>query len=79
MSENRIELKDDVLDEVVGGLFAWSRKSMTMTYSHADGSKTTHKVLDLDKAWERSNILHSQNMSEDAILRDLISKGYIAG
>ncbi|MBR6186983.1 MAG: hypothetical protein IKQ41_12075 [Clostridia bacterium] len=79
MSEKKFELNDDMLDQVVGGLFTWNRNSMTMTYSHADGSKTTHRVLDIDKAWERSNILHGQNMNEDKILQDLISKGYIAG
>ena len=79
MSDNRIQLNDEMMDEVVGGLFSWSKKTMTMTYSHPDGTKTTHKVLDIQKAWERSNVLHSKMMSEDDILKDLISKGYIAG
>ena len=79
MSEKKINLSDEVLDEVVGGFFSWNTKTMTMKYSHQDGSVTTHKILDLDKAWERSNILHSQKMPEDEILKDLIAKGYIAG
>ena len=79
MTDNKIKLDDEMLEEVVGGLFSWSRKKMTMTYSHPDGTTTVHKVLDLDKAWERSNILHSKKMNEDDILKDLISKGYIAG
>ena len=79
MSDNKVFLNDDQLDEVVGGLFKWHKKSMVMDYSHKDGSVTKHKILDFQKAWERSNILHSQMIDEDAILKDLVSKGYIQG
>ena len=79
MAENKAAINEELLDQVTGGFFNWSRKSMTMTYSHKDGSVTTHKVLDIDKAWERSNLLHSQKIDEDKILADLISKGYIQG
>ena len=77
MSDHKMNLPDEMLEQVVGGLFTWSRRSMEMKYDHPDGSTTIYKVLDMDKAWERSNMLHAQNMPEDDILKDLISKGYI--
>ncbi len=79
MQNKKIDLSDEMLEDVVGGLFTWSKKKMTMTYSHQDGTTTVHKVLDMQKAWERSNLLHSQMVSEDEILKDLIAKGYIQG
>ena len=79
MSDNKMHLDDDQLDEVVGGLFRWHKKSLVMDYTHSDGTVTKHKILDYAQAWERSNILHSQHMDEDQILQDLIAKGYIQG
>lgn len=79
MSDKKIILDDDQLDEVVGGLFIWHKKSLVLDYTHDDGTVTKHKILDYTKAWERSNILHAQHMDEDKILQDLISKGYIQG
>lgn len=77
--ENRESINEDVLDCVVGGFFHWHKKSLVMDYTHMDGTVTTHQILDYAKGWELSNNLHAQNVPEDEILRQLISKGYIAG
>ena len=79
MSDNKMQLNDDQLDEVVGGLFTWHKKSKVMDYTHSDGTVTKHKILDYSKAWELSNNLHAKHMDEDKILSQLISKGYIQG
>ncbi len=77
MSMERIN--DEDMGLVVGGLFTWNRSTNIMKYEHEDGSKTLHKVLDFEKAWELSNQLHGKNLTEDEILNKLISNGYIAG
>ena len=79
MENNREIIIDEALESVVGGLFRWHKKSLVLDYTHKDGTVTYHKVLDFAKGWELSNNLHGQNVPEDEILRQLISKGYIAG
>lgn len=73
------QIKDEDMGLVVGGIFIWHKDTMNLTYEHADGSKTLHKVLDFEKAWELSNQLHGKNLTEDEILNKLISNGYIEG
>jgi hypothetical protein len=50
-----------------------------MKYEHEDGSITNYEVLNFDEAWNLSNSLHSQNVPEDEILKQLIENKYIAG
>lgn len=77
MSDNRTRIDDELLEQVLGGLFVFHKKSKYLTFTHQDGTVTDHNILDYDKAWERVCILESQNMDEDKIFQDLINKGYI--
>lgn len=70
-------INDDALEQVVGGLMRFNYRQMIMTYTHEDGSETTHHINDFDGAWELSNKLHGKNWREDDILRELYNKGYI--
>ena len=76
MSDRKI-LNDFEVENVVGGLFKWNKSDMIMTYEHSDGSVTTHKILNYDKAWELSNEMHGKNYREDDILKALKNKGYV--
>lgn len=76
MSERRI-LNDQEVENVTGGFMAYNNQTMILTYTHADGTVTTHPILDYDKAWELSNTMHAQNYREDTILKRLKNKGYI--
>ena len=77
MSERKI-IEDKNLEKVVGGFFHFNGNNGTITYSHKDGSQTVHQVLDMDKAWETSNMMHAQKIPEDDIMRELENKGYVA-
>ena len=77
MSEERKELKDRELEQVVGGLFVFNPQTMIMTYTHEDGSVTEHPILKYDEAWKMSNDLHGQNYREDTILKKMKQAGYI--
>lgn len=77
--ENRKQINEEALDSVVGGLFTWHKLTLIMDYTHEDGTKTYHKILNLQKGWELSNQLHGQLIPEDEILAQLISAGYIEG
>ena len=77
MSDNRTVINDDVLEQVVGGLFVFHKLSKYVTYTHQDGTVTEHNVLDYDKAWETSCMLEAQNMDEDRIFETLVASGYI--
>ncbi len=72
-------LDDELLDEVVGGLFKWNPNTMMLKYIHDDGSETYYKVLDFQKGWELSNNLTGQFMDEDKIIARLIAEKYIEG
>lgn len=74
----RMNLTDDQLENVVGGFMLFNNQTMTLTYTHADGSVTTHQILNYDKAWELSNYMHGQNYREDTILKQLKKKGYVS-
>ena len=76
---DRKSIDDEKLEQIVGGMFAFNGNTMTLTYTHADGSVTTHRILDYRNAWTMSNDLHGQNVPEDAILAKMIAAGYIAG
>ena len=79
MSEERRLLKDDELETVVGGFFMFTKSTQTLKYTHRDGSVTVHQIANFNEAWDRSNILHAQNVNEDEILADLIGRGLIEG
>ena len=72
-------IKDENLEQVVGGLFVFQKKDKKMIYTHSCGTVTEHTILDYDKAWELSSRRHAENMNEDSILDELINKGYVAG
>ena len=72
-------LSDEQLEQVMGGLFVFHKKSKYVTFTHQDGTVTEHNTLDYDKAWERCCLLEAQNWNEDDIFRDLVAKGYIEG
>ena len=72
-------ISDEDMGLVVGGLFTWNRSINIMKYEHKDGSITNYEVLNFDEAWNLSNRLHSKNVPEDEILKQLIENGYIAG
>ncbi len=78
MSEGRKIIDEKSLEKVVGGFFHFNTNNNTITYSHKDGSKTVHKILDLDKAWETSNNMHAKKIPEDDIMKELENKGYVA-
>lgn len=77
MATERRPLNEQELDQVVGGLFTFNPTTMTMTYTHADGSVTEHPIYNYDAAWKMSNDLHAQNYREDTILKKMIAAGYI--
>jgi len=79
MSTTRNVLQDEQVENIVGGLFAFNGRTNILTYTHADNSVTTHKILDYKKAWEMSNDLHGKNVPEDDILKQMIANGYIEG
>ena len=70
-------LNDDQLEQVLGGLFVFHKKSKYVTFTHQDGSVSNHNILDYDKAWELCCNLESQNMDEDKIFQQLVNKKYI--
>jgi len=72
------KIDENKLEKVIGGKFSWNSNTGIMTYTHKDGSKTTHRILDLDKGYDLSSQLHGQGMPEDDILTRLINAGYIA-
>ena len=72
------KIDENKLEKVIGGKFCWNSNTGIMTYTHKDGSKTTHRILDLDKGYDLSDKLHGQGMPEDDILAQLINAGYIA-
>lgn len=78
MSEGKIIIDEKTLEKVVGGFFNFNTDDGTIIYLHKDGSQTVHKVLDMDKAWETSNLMHAQKTPEDDIMRELENKGYVA-
>ena len=77
MSTQRIDIEGKELENVVGGSFQFNTKTNTMTYTHEDGSVTEHTILDANKAWETSNLMHAKMIPEDEILATLISYGYL--
>lgn len=72
-------LDDELLDEVVGGLFKWNPNTMKLKYIHDDGSVTYYNILDFEKGWQMSNNLTGQFMDEDQIIAKLIAANYIEG
>ena len=79
MSSERINLSSEELEKVVGGFFHFNTNTMTMKYTHEDGTVTYHKILNAEKAWEMSNQMHAKRIPEDDILKELIDNKYIAG
>ena len=77
MNNERKSIKEEVLDNVVGGLFYWHKDTQVMDYTHKDGTVTYHQILDYEKGWEMSNNLHGQKVPEDDILKRLIDNHYI--
>jgi hypothetical protein len=77
MIDKKMMLDDEQLEQVVGGLFVFHKKSRYVTFTHQDGTVTDHNILDYDKAWERCMSLEAANWDEDKIFQDLINKGYI--
>ena len=77
MSENRKAISEEKLEQVAGGFFSFHRSTGCLDYTHPDGSTTTHKIVNFDKAWELSNKGHAHMVPEDDILAEMISKGYI--
>ena len=76
---DRKSIDEEKLEKIVGGMFAFNGNTMTLTYTHADGSVTTHRILDYRNAFTMSNNLHGQNVPEDTILAKMIAEGYISG
>lgn len=74
---DRYAINDEELNGVVGGFFDFNTYTGIMTYTHKDGSVTTHKILDARSAWVTSNNLHAQLIPEDDILAQLINLRYI--
>lgn len=79
MANDRIEVNNSELEHVVGGYFDFNGSTNILTYTHNDGRKTTHKILKYSKAWEMSNQMHGQNISEDKILAAMIDAKYVEG
>lgn len=77
MSKERKKLSEQELDQIVGGLMNFNPQTMVMTYTHEDGTVTTHPILNYDKAWVMCNDLHAQNYREDTILKKMRAAGYI--
>jgi len=74
---SKVMLNEQELEQVVGGFMLFNNQTMILTYTHEDGSVTTHKILNYDKAWELSNTMHAQNYREDSILKKLKKMGYV--
>lgn len=74
---SKVALNDENLDQVVGGLMRFNYRTQVMTYTHEDGTQTTHNILDFDNAWDLSNELHAKNIHEDNILKALKDQHYI--
>ena len=74
----KTRLDDELAEQVLGGLFVFHKRNGTVTYTHQDGTVTSHQILDYGKAWERCNMLEAQNWDGDRIFRDLVAKGYLA-
>ena len=47
MAERKFIIDDTELDGVVGGFFQFDTNTNTITYTHKDGSVTTHQLLDV--------------------------------
>ena len=77
MPNERIDLNDQEIGSVVGGLFHFDTNKGEMVYTHKDGTESTHTLNDAKSAWVMSNELHGQLVPEDEILAKLIDKGYI--
>lgn len=77
MAERRA-LSDQEIENVAGGYMSFNNETMILTYTHEDGSVTTHEILDYNAAWGLSNEMHAQNYREDSILKKMKAKGYIA-
>lgn len=75
----KTEINEQDLDQIVGGQFLFNCDTMMMTYVHSDGSFTTHKILQYDRAWKASNYYHTNKIPEDEILQKMISQGLIEG
>lgn len=72
-------IDDKDLEQVTGGLFDFYPTYNVIIYTHADGSKTQHKILNYKEAWKMSNLLHADFVPEDEILKQMIAAGYVAG
>ncbi len=77
MSDQRKELDEKSLEQVVGGFFYFDPAAGIMTYTHQDGTTTKHVIKNMAKAWEMSNNLHGQGMPEDDILDALVEAKYL--
>ena len=78
MAERKFIIDDTELDGVVGGFFQFDTNTNTITYTHKDGSVTTHQLLDVKKAWVMSNQMHAELVPEDDIMAAMVSSGYVA-
>lgn len=75
----REALNDESLNRVVGGWMHFNYYTQVLTYTHEEtGQVTNYNILDFENAWKLSNELHGQNLHEDAIMAQLMSRGYIA-
>ena len=74
---NRVELSDEEMEKINGGYMDFNAKTQIMTFLHADGSVTTHQILDYDNAWYWCNYYHGINVPEENILNWLVQQGYV--
>ncbi len=79
MSGEKIILSEDILDKVVGGLFAFHSSTNTVDFTRPDGSVTTYKVKDMDNAFSTACLMEAKKKPEEEIFRELVRLGYIEG
>ena len=72
-------LSDEELDQVIGGLMNFNYDTKVLTYTHEERKTVTkYNIVDFEKAWKLSNARHAENVHEDNIIAEMLSKGYIA-
>jgi hypothetical protein len=78
---DKVVLNEELLDDVQGGMMKWSGGSMTMTYTHRDGSVTKYPVTngDIIAAYRRSNALHSEYINQEEYILEILQQEGIVG